>query len=87
MQSEDPNTDIRYIQIPAVDFARWEAAGLRLETMAPEVLVEISGLSAAPCKNRLLRVARAARYAASIADEPLKTEAIALAEELEQRSV
>ena len=52
MQSKIP-THIRYIQIPAVDSARWEAAGLRLETMAPEVLVEISGLSAAPCKNRL----------------------------------
>jgi hypothetical protein len=30
-------------------------------------------------------MARACRHAASILDEPLKTEAVALAEELEQR--
>jgi hypothetical protein len=40
-----------------------------------------------PSKHRLSRVALAARYAALIASEPLKTEAVALAEELERRSV
>ena len=35
----------------------------------------------------LARVAKAARYAASIADDLLKTEAVALAEEFEHRSV
>ena len=87
MPWEDTLDHIRHIDIPAADLERWEAAGRRLETVAPEVLVEIAGLSPDPCKHRMLRVAKAALYAAEIADEPLKTEAVALAEELEQRSV
>ena len=55
--------------------------------MATAVLVELSDLHADPSKHRLWRAAKAARYAALIADEPLKTEAVALAEELEQRSI
>jgi hypothetical protein len=51
------------------------------------VLVKVSDLHADPCKQRLGRVAKAARYAASIADELLKTDALALAEEFEHQSV
>jgi hypothetical protein len=55
--------------------------------VASAVIAKLSELHSDPCKHRLGRAANAARYAASIADEPLKTEAVALAEELEQRSV
>ena len=84
---QDVLAHVRRIEIPAADLARWEAAAERLQQVTPAVLLEVSDLHADPCKHRLGRAANAARYAASIADEPLKTEAIALAEELEQRSV
>jgi hypothetical protein len=58
-----------------------------LQIVTPAVLLEVSDLHADPCKHRIGRAANAARYAASIAEEPLKTEAVVLAEELEQRSV
>ena len=82
---QDVLAHIRRIDIPAADLARWEAAAERLQPVTPAVLLEISDLHADPCKHRLGRAANAARYAASIAN--LKTEAVALAEELEKRSV
>jgi hypothetical protein len=87
MPFEDTLNHIRRIDIPAADLARWEALGRRLENVTPTLLLAVSDLHADPCKIRLHRAASAARYAASIADEPLKTEAVTLAEELEQRSV
>ena len=63
-----------------------EAVAERLLPVTPAVLLEVSDLHADPY-SRLRRAANAARYAASVADEPLKTVAVALAEELEQRSV
>jgi hypothetical protein len=84
---QDVLAHIRRIDIPAADLDRWEAAAERLQIVTPSVLLEVSDLWANPCKHRLGRAANAARHAASIADEPLKTEAVALAEELEQRSV
>jgi hypothetical protein len=83
----DTRDHIRPIDIPRADLARWKAAGQRLKKVASAVLVELSDLHTDPSKKRLWRAAKAARYAASIADEPLKTEAEALADELEQRSV
>lgn len=77
---------IRPIDVSLKDLHRWEAAGRRLETVAPEVLVEVFAISIEPNKVRLSLAANAARYAAFVAEEPLKTEAVALAEELEQRS-
>lgn len=87
MPWEDTLEHTRHIDIPAADLARWEAAGRHLKPVTSAVLVEISDLQTDPCKRRIWRAANAARYAASIADEPLKTEAVALAEELEWRSV
>jgi hypothetical protein len=87
MPWEDTLDHIRHIEIPAADLARWEATAERLEPVSLALLVEVSDLHKDPCKRRLARAALAARYAAEIADEPLKTEAVALAEELEQRSV
>jgi hypothetical protein len=78
---------IRHITIAAADLDRWEAIARRLEPLATAPLVAISALRKDPCKYRLYRAASAVRYGASIASEPLKTEAVALAEELEQRSV
>ena len=78
---------IKHIEIPAADLDRWEATARRFELLATAPLVAISALRTDPCKVRLYRAGCAARYAASIADEPLKTEAVALAEELELRSV
>jgi len=87
MPWEDTLDHIRHIDISAADLARWEATAKDLEPLAPALLIEVSNLHTDPCKHRLGRAANAARYAASIADEPLRTEAVALAEELEQRSV
>jgi hypothetical protein len=87
MPWEDTLDHIRRIDIPAADLARWEALGCRLAAVTPAVFVEVSELRNDPCKHRIGRAANAARYTASIADEPLKTEAVALAEELERRSV
>jgi hypothetical protein len=84
---KDALARIRHIDIPGAELARWEAAGRRLETIIPAVLAEVSHLHTDPCLHRIRRAAVAARYAASIADEPFKTEAVALAEELERRSV
>jgi hypothetical protein len=74
------------MQINASDLQRWETAGCRLFDVTPTVLHEITDLRVDPSKSRLIRAASAARYAALIADQPLKTEAVALAEELERRS-
>jgi hypothetical protein len=87
MPWEDTLDHIRHIDIPPADLARWEAAGRRLEPVTAAVLLEVSDLHTDPSKHRIGRAANAARYAAKIADEPLKTEAVALAEELEQRSI
>jgi hypothetical protein len=84
---QDTLHHIRHINIPAADLARWEAAARRLQPVTAAVLLELSDLHTDPCKRRIGRAANAARYAASITEEPLKTEAVALAEELEQRSV
>jgi hypothetical protein len=83
--SQDTVDHIRHIDIPKADLERWEATARRLEPLATVPLV--AALRADPCKYWLYRAGCAARYAASISDEPLKTEAVALAEELEQRSV
>ena len=72
MPWKDTLDHIRHIDIPAADLARWEAAGRSLEIVAPEVLVEIAGLSTDTCKHRMLRVAKAARYAAEIARSAAK---------------
>ena len=84
---QDVLAHIRRIDIPTADLARWEAVAQRLEPVTTAVILEIADLHSDPCKHRLARAARSARYAALIASEPLKTEAVALAEELEQRSV
>lgn len=83
---EDFASRIRPVDVSTKDLRRWEATGKRLEAVAPEVLVEVSAISIEPNKVRLSLAANAARYAAFVADEPLKAEAVALAEELEQRS-
>lgn len=82
---EDFASRIRPVHVSLRDLNRWEATGRRLEAVAPEVLVEVFAISIEPNKVRLSLAANAARYAACVADEPLKTEAVALAEELEQR--
>ena len=81
----DTVAHLRHIDIPAADLARWEAAAKRLVNITPDVVTAISELHADPCLHRICHAASAARYAAIIADEPLKTEAIALAEDLEAR--
>jgi hypothetical protein len=64
-----------------------KAAGRRLETVAPQVLAEVLAIGLERNKVRLSLAASAARYASWVAEEPLKTEAVALVEELERRSV
>lgn len=76
---------IRPVAIPPADLARWEALGAKVLDLTPAVALELDGLRGDPCLHRMGRVAGAARYAAKLADEPLKTELVALAEEMEER--
>lgn len=80
----DPLALIRPVEIDPVALARWEVNGRRLSTVTPSVWLEIRDLYSDPCLHRVARAATAARYAASVADEPLKTEALSLAEDLER---
>ena len=77
----------RPMDVSIDDLSRWETAGRRLQYIAPSVLVEIHAIWIEPNRLRLSLAANAARYASWLAEEPLKSEAMALAEELEQRSV
>jgi hypothetical protein len=77
----------RSIALSIDDLSRWETTGRRLETVAPSLLVEIHAIWIEPNPLRFSLAANAARYASWIAEEPLKTEAVALADELEQRAV
>jgi hypothetical protein len=67
------------------DLSRWAAVARRLEAVTPAVLPEIQDLHQDPCGDRLHRCANAARFAAAISSEPLKTVAVALAEDFERR--
>ena len=87
LQEVKVENSLEILQLPGADLARWQTAGRRLAPLTTAVLVEVSGLRSEPSKQRIGRAANAARYAASIADEPLRTEAVTLAEELERRSV
>jgi hypothetical protein len=88
MPDRDNTLDhLRHIDIPMTDPDRWEATARRLEPLATAPLVAVSALRTDPCKYRFYWAGCAARYAASISDVPVKTEAIALAKELERRSV
>jgi hypothetical protein len=88
MPDRDNTLDhIRHIDIPITDLDRWEATTRRLEPLATAPLVAVFALRTDPCKYRFYRAGCASRYAASISDGPVKTEAIAPAEELERRSV
>jgi hypothetical protein len=84
--NEDFAGGIPPVDVAISDLHRWEVAGRRLESVAPEVLTEVFAIGIEPNKLRLSLAANAARYAARVADEPLKTEAVALAEELEHRA-
>jgi hypothetical protein len=74
------------MHLASSDIDRWESTASKLFDITPAILTEVTGLRYEPFKHSMARAAMAARYAAKIADEPLKTEAVALAEELEQRS-
>ena len=77
----------RPVDVSIDDLSRWEMAGRRLEPIAPSLLVEIHAIWIDPNRLRISLAANAARYASWVAEDPLRTEAVALAEELEQRSV
>jgi hypothetical protein len=84
---DDPLDHHRLLDISPADFSRWKREGQRFEHMAPELLQELAAMRSNPTKHNFHIAANAARLAAQLADEPLKTEALALAEELEGRSV
>ena len=68
------------MQLSDSDLDRWETTASKLFDVTPVILKEIAGLRFAPSKQRMARAAMAARYASKIANEPLRTEAVALAE-------
>ncbi len=84
---QDPPDHLRLVEVSPADFSRWEAVGQRLAHIAPELLQELVSARSNPTKHNLRIAASAAQLAAQLVDEPLKTEAIALAEQLEQRSI
>lgn len=66
------------------DVLRWAAIGKRLDAVTKVVSAEIVDLYRDPCQRRLYRCAKAARFAAEIAEEPERTIAVALAEDFER---
>ena len=84
---QDTRDHLRLVELSVADVSRWEIIGQRLEHMSPELLREIASVRANPTKHSLHIAANAARVAAERVDEPLKSETIALAEELEKRSI
>jgi len=66
--SDDPLALIRHIDIPGADLARWEAAGRRLETIIPAVLLLVAlliirdGAIASVTRHRLPGVGLSRRF-------------------------
>jgi hypothetical protein len=75
----------QHVRLDGDDIQRWAAVARRLEAVTPAVLIEVHDLHRDPCGHRLQRCANAARFASAISDEPLKTVAVALAEDFERR--
>ncbi|WP_423414858.1 hypothetical protein RLW55_16875 [Hyphomicrobium sp. B1] len=76
--------DLQHVRIDGDDLQRWAATARQLEHVTPAILAELVDLHRDPCTHRLHRCANAAKYAATISDEPMKTVAIKLAESFEQ---
>jgi len=74
------------IDIPAAALARWMAQAERLAKVDAAVLTELRDLERDRTPWRLERCARAARWLETIADEPYRAAARALATELERIS-
>jgi hypothetical protein len=75
-----------HIHLDFDDLSRWAAIARQLEPVTPAVYAEVQDLHRDPCTHRFARCVAAARFAAAIANEPLKTVAIALAEDFERRA-
>jgi hypothetical protein len=74
-----------HVRLDLDDLSRWAAVARQLEPVTPAVYAEVQDLHRNPCPPRFARCVAAARFAAAIASEPLKTVAIALAEDFERR--
>jgi hypothetical protein len=83
----DTRDHLNIVSVADEDFARWLTASKSLENVAPGLATRIARLKTSPTRRALFRAAQAAHFAAQLATEPQKTEAVALAEELEMRSV
>lgn len=77
---------LKVVEIPAGVLARWRDQAEWLATIEPLVLMEIRDLDHDCTRHRLRRCAKAARWLATIADEPYRGGARALAVELEAMS-
>jgi L-alanine-DL-glutamate epimerase-like enolase superfamily enzyme len=72
------------VEISADDLARWDAVAARL---GEDVAAALAQVRRHRMKSSVADMARVCRHVANISEEPLKTEAVALAEELEARAV
>ena len=81
--TEDHLADIRPVDIPADKLRAWREQAAALHHLSGAVTLELHDLDLDPCPHRVRRAAKAARYVQSIAEEPQKTMAVALAEQLE----
>ncbi|MGB4865325.1 MAG: hypothetical protein WBP38_05470, partial [Hyphomicrobium sp.] len=82
---DDLHHGAAHVRLDLDDVARWAAAAKRLDFITAAVSMEIADLYRDPCRHRLQRCANAARFAWVNADEPERTIAVSLAEELERR--
>ena len=71
--------------IPLSDeiLARLRVIAQRVADLTPVVGMELEDYLGDPTRHRLHRLASALRYVGTVAEEPLKTTAISMAEELE----
>ena len=84
--------DDRVRRVRPIEFYRdrlraWIATADALGQNGTPLRLELTDLWGDYCLHRLSRVAMAARYVARVSDEPHKTNAVALAEELEQAAL
>ena len=61
----------------------WTTAARKLSDVTSAPLMEIEDLDRDPCLWRIRRAAKAARYATTITEQPLRLVAVELAESLE----
>jgi hypothetical protein len=74
------------VDVTSAELDRWSASAWQAEPLTAKLVYEVEKLVNDPCRERLHRVAIAAWYASTLADEPLRTHLVAMAKELQAKA-